>query len=610
LVVGRNGSYVELKTRIDNENKTNNVCTLNISGPGGIAPATVSVEQVSNAVLATDSLWVAKLANESSYFNINTSGSWTVKILPVQGQPDTTWLRVEPAAGTGKALAKIVANTANLTGAERKVQVVVTVTRTGIPPRDWPLTVSQSPVLLSSSSYDVSLESVANATARVSIAANIDYSIDQTSLDWLTVSKSGTSLIFTAKSANSLQTERVATVALHNASISPYPTITIRQKPPELKVAPTPLPTYEPAGGKSAVTVTTTLPWTVSADKTWVTLSRNGGAGTGEVQVSVASNTTTEQRTATLSFVSGTVVVPVTVTQKGCSLALSPVDGVILTRDAGSSGNLVINSNVPWSITSTIPAWLTATPMSGPASLLPQTIQLRTTSANDALDNNSVYLDLSGNTGAGLIVKQCRVVQTGAGSNLAVSPATFTVDAGTGTRTFAVTSNVAWSAVPQVTWLQVSPASGPGNGNVTVTVTSANPGAARSGEIRLTGAGVAVQKVTVNQAGISDVTATLQSVVRVGPSNGSYSVVVKGTSSGSGITARGICYSTSNSDPRITDKTLPPIKGTTGSCSAIIPGLTTGYCYIRFYVKTGPDAAPVYIYSPALGSPAVAVKIQ
>ncbi|NCD23931.1 MAG: hypothetical protein EOL90_13490, partial [Spartobacteria bacterium] len=92
---------------------------------------------------------------------------------------------------------------------------------------------------------------------------------------------------------------------------------------------------------------------------------------------------------------------------------------------------------------------------------------------------------------------------TGTASTLAISPgsAALTPAASNG-RKITVTANTAWTAKASKTWITiVSGASGNGNGTVTYNV-AANPGAARSGAITVTGGGT-TKTHTISQSAAS-----------------------------------------------------------------------------------------------------------
>ncbi|MBM0105374.1 cellulase family glycosylhydrolase [Steroidobacter sp. S1-65] len=88
------------------------------------------------------------------------------------------------------------------------------------------------------------------------------------------------------------------------------------------------------------------------------------------------------------------------------------------------------------------------------------------------------------------------------GNNLSVAPASLSFSAGASSAPVAVTSNVAWSATDDQSWLTVAPASGNNNGSFTVTATANSASTARTGTVTVSGGGIS-RPIAVTQAGQS-----------------------------------------------------------------------------------------------------------
>jgi hypothetical protein len=98
------------------------------------------------------------------------------------------------------------------------------------------------------------------------------------------------------------------------------------------------------------------------------------------------------------------------------------------------------------------------------------------------------------------------------GNVLSVSPETASVPNSSGSLPLVLTSNVSWSITSNAVWLTTDLTSGSNNGNIKANYT-ANPGAARSGVLTITG-GAITKTVTITQAAAStlNVSPDLQSV--------------------------------------------------------------------------------------------------
>jgi hypothetical protein len=116
------------------------------------------------------------------------------------------------------------------------------------------------------------------------------------------------------------------------------------------------------------VTAGTGCAWTAQSSASWVTLNTSGGSGSSIVNVTVAANTSTSPRTATVS-IGGEVV---TVTQSGapCNYSVAPGSLVV----SGGTHNLAVTapSGCAWSATSTA-SWIrftSSTSGTGPGTLV------------------------------------------------------------------------------------------------------------------------------------------------------------------------------------------------------------------------------------------------
>ncbi|MDX2067516.1 MAG: BACON domain-containing carbohydrate-binding protein [Haliscomenobacter sp.] len=253
-----------------------------------------------------------------------------------------------------------------------------------------------------------------------------------------------------------------------------------------------PLLTVSPAtqsvastAGNFAATVTSSAAWSVSSNASWLTASSNAGSGNASVTVSHTANTGA-QRTGILTFTSSGLSQTITVTQATApSLSVTPTSQSVSTQ-AGSA-NISVTSNVAWSVSSNA-AWLTISPNSGS-------------------NNGTVVANFSANTGAartgtltftgGGITRTATIAQA-ASASLSVTPTTQSVAKTSGSFSITVSSNVSWTVSSNAAWLKTSASSGNNNRTITANYAS-NSGAARTGTLTFSGAGI-TQTVTVNQA--------------------------------------------------------------------------------------------------------------
>ena len=251
----------------------------------------------------------------------------------------------------------------------------------------------------------------------------------------------------------------------------------------------TSLSTYSLAVGSAATSGTLTIttrpgcPWNATSGDSWVTVIPATGSGAGTVAYTVAANETGVSRSTTLTI--GGKKVNVTQAGISCTYSVSPL--TVSVDAGGASATLTVNATAgcSWSASSSA-AWVTLSPSSGSGG---EWVTL-TVSANSSASPRSVAVNVAGQV--------VTVNQASAPCSYSVSPATVSVDAGTGSAALTVSAGpgCAWTASSSAPWVTVSPASGSGTGWVTVAVAANGSTAPRS--TTLTAAG---RTVTVSQAG-------------------------------------------------------------------------------------------------------------
>ncbi len=126
----------------------------------------------------------------------------------------------------------------------------------------------------------------------------------------------------------------------------------------ELSLSMTLTPTVVDLPARNAsqdITITSNTAWGAVSDVTWAKLSAASGTANGTLTVSLDDNTTTEQRTATITFAYGNTQQTVTITQAAATATLSTTE---VTLGAKSSDqDIKVTSNSVWSA-STEASWI------------------------------------------------------------------------------------------------------------------------------------------------------------------------------------------------------------------------------------------------------------
>ena len=275
--------------------------------------------------------------------------------------------------------------------------------------------------------------------------------------------------------------------------------------------------TIPAAGGTGRITVTASAgcAWSARADAAWVVLTGGAtGTGTGNVTFTIASNSGTTTRAASIVVAGQTVRVtqqanvPIPPpTSTVCSVTVSP-KGVSLPALGTNSSSISVTaaSSCEWSA-STDSTWISLT------------------GRTSATGNGTVTFGVASNTGPArsgtlTIAGQTVTVNQAAAAacTYSLSSTTLSVAAGggaTGPVTVTTAAGCTWTATSNVSWLSIT-AGASGNGNGTVSINAAaNTGAARTGSLT-----VATQSVTVNQAAPACAYSVTPMTVSIGAAGG------------------------------------------------------------------------------------------
>jgi len=253
-------------------------------------------------------------AGESKTVTVTSNTSWTAT-------SSASWLTVSPASGTNNGTITAVA-AANTSTSQRTATITVSgtgvtaqtisVTQAGAAENNY-LTVSPS-----SLSYTATGE---NKT--VSVYSNTSWTATS-SASWLTISPASGSNngTFTAiAAANTSSSQRTATITVSGTGVSAQ-TISVTQagatENSYLTVSPSSL-SYTATGENKTVSVYSNTSWNVVSSASWLTVSPASGSNNGTFTAIAAANTTSSQRTATITVSGNGATQTISVTQEGAS---------------------------------------------------------------------------------------------------------------------------------------------------------------------------------------------------------------------------------------------------------------------------------------------------
>ena len=185
--------------------------------------------------------------------------------------------------------------------------------------------------------------------------------------DWLTIKpesgSAGTAQVTLTAAENSAKDSRKATITIQSGELTKSIEISQSAANPVISLDTSSLE-FASGSGSKAFKITTNTTWTVASDQTWCSVSPTSGSNDGSVTVSVGENSSTVERTATITVKSEAGDQTVKVTQSGVSPTLTlNIDDMEFAAGSGSK-IFSIKSNTAWAVSSN-KNWCSVSPTSG-----------------------------------------------------------------------------------------------------------------------------------------------------------------------------------------------------------------------------------------------------
>jgi hypothetical protein len=391
-----------------------------------------------------------------------------------------------------------------------------------------------------------------SGTTSFAVTSNVSWT-SSNNQTWCIVTPSGTGngTITATYQLNTGTGSRIATITVSGSGVSDQVvTVTQLGTAPSLIVSPLNQNVIS-SSGTTSFNVVSNVVWTSSSNQTWCTVTPSG-TGKGTITATYQLNTGAGSRTATIT-VSGSGVSDqvVTVTQLGTgpSMIVTPLNQNVTSSSGTTSFDVA--SNVEWT-SSSDQTWCTVTPSGTGNGTITATYQ-----ENTGTNARTATITVKG---SGVINQVVTVTQSVAPPSLIVTPLNQNVTSSSGTTSFNVASNAAWTSSSDQAWCSVT-SSGTGNGTITATYQANTGASSRVATITITGSGVSNQVVTLTQDELITISYSgtpwcssgdIQNVSLSGPSGGTYSAQPEGLN-------------------------INPLTG------AITPGTSTGGSYIVKY---------------------------
>lgn len=452
--------------------------TIADSRVGGGTPHPLINVEAARAQLADVSLntvrWEPEAAGAQLAVTVNTRTSgftWTAA-------SEADWLLVSAPGGAGNGTVTLTAAPVSAV-ASRQARVTI---------GDAVVTVTQIGATLGISAWSPAGAGGTQAVPVTMVAEHLGWTATSTDA-WLTATpSSGTgsgTVTLTAASRGDSAQPRTARATIAGRTV----TVTQAGVVPTFALAVTTWPVGA-AGGSTTVALSASpedATWSASSNVPWLVVNPSSGTGSATLTLTLTATTSAFPRTGT-AVVAGQSI---TVTQAAGvnTFTTSLPEAWAPGASGGTLGPVTVDTtyaDAPWTATSSA-SWVTVTPagQSGPGAVT------LTAAANPSVLARTAMVTVAGQT--------MTVTQAGGTSTFAVTPATWEVSAGGGTRSLSVSASLSdapWTAIAGAAWLTLSSTAGTGSGTVTLSA-AANP----SVVTRTATVMVAGQAVTVTQAG-------------------------------------------------------------------------------------------------------------
>jgi subtilisin family serine protease len=407
---------------------------------------------------------------------------------------DQTWLKVNPASGTGNDTLTITSEANPLTISRT---ATVTISVTGLTSQTITVTQAAGAATLSVSQTELDINATAGSTKTFTVTSNTKW-IASSNKSWISVSpasNTGNDTVSITAGANPTIIQRTAIITISATGVASK-TITVTQAAgaATLSVSPITLSVASAEGSTAEFNISSNTSWSATSDQVWLKVSLTSGTGNGSVTVTAEKNQSTTERTAivTVSSIgldSKTIIITQISGTATLSVSPSTLENTAIMEDTTT---FEVASNITWSANSD-QTWLTISPTTGTGD---GTVTV-TSEANPTVTERIAIITVSAN---GVASQTVIVTQSAGFATLSVSSSTLEIGATEGsTASFNVSSNTTWSAISDQLWLTLNPGTSTGNGAVTITAKENPSTNERTATITVSTTGADSKSVSVTQ---------------------------------------------------------------------------------------------------------------
>lgn len=471
---GNGSSDITISTNDDNPDTTPRTSYVTIASKRYGLKKTIAVEQEgSYVVLSRNSLDVPTSGGSYS-LTVESNVAWRITSNPY-------WIKASVTGAEHGNHAVTISAEANKNATERQGEIVIS----ALPYGSYRYGINRSvKVLQTPTTLAVSQTELTTSPEEGSLSFNVTSNSVWTAISsasWCKLSpasSNGNGTVNVTVAENNERNNRTATITVTAGNVSR--TVKITQSSASLSLDKYSIK-FGPTADSQVVKVTSNTKWTATSNADWCVVTTTNNS----ITVSASANNTTSQRTATVTVKAGGKTETITVKQEAPTLSVVPSS---LSFSPGSGySKLTLTTNAEWTATSNA-SWCTLSTSSGIGS---KDIDVNVT-ANNGTATRTATITIK----AGGLTKTISVKQESPSLSLSLSELSFTPESGT--KTFSITTNMAWTAVSNANWCTLNSASGTGNKSINVTVYTNNETTLRTATITVK-AGNQTKTVTVTQ---------------------------------------------------------------------------------------------------------------
>ncbi len=289
----------------------------------------------------------------------------------------------------------------------------------------------------------------------------------------------------------------------------------------KISLSPTELSFSATAETKS-ISVTANADWTASCAESWVTLGATSGSGDTSLNISVGDNSSTAQRSATVTFKTkdGKATANLTLTQTAADVVFSIDRSEVSVAAEGGEFTVKVTSNIGYKIDSK-PEWVEQKSKSTSGNVDTYTYAAKANTAPSAREGTIVFCNDNE------VCIPVTVKQAAADASLSVSPAELSFSAKGESKSVSLKSNTSWKATSSESWATIDKSSGSGDATIGISAAENTATASRTATVTFTtDDGKSTASVKLTQEGADVVFSIDRSEVSVAAEGGEFTVKV------------------------------------------------------------------------------------